>query len=181
VWCARWLFGALAPMPEGAIASTASTVGPRDLARLAAPALAQALTWLGRRQLVHALGATAGRALAALAAGPPWGRELLVEAAAVAALGEGADARLGARRLVLARAGGLARSEELAPLRLGARAIAATVAAYGDLAAQLAQRLPRPVGLALADELAGDHGPAVAAIELAAAIRRGVDRGVAPR
>ena len=178
-WCARWLFRELVPMPastttsgSGSIALAAATPSPRDLPRLPAPALAQALAWLGRRQLVHALGATMARELAALAAAPPWGRELLAEAPAVAALGDGAGLRLGPRRAALARATGLTRGEPLAPLRLGARAIAAIVARHGDLAAQLAQRLPRPLGLALAAELAGDHGPPVADVELAAAIRR---------
>lgn len=168
-WCARWLLGGFAPMPTGPIAAAP---GPRDLARLPAPALAQALAWLGRRQLVHALGAGGERALAPLAAAPPWGRELTAEIAAVAALGDDASGRLGPRRVVLARASGLPRGEALAPVRLGARAIAATVAAHADLAAQLAQRLPRAVGLALAAELAGDHGPAIAAVELTAAVRR---------
>ena len=168
-WCARWLFGELVPMPVGAIGAAP---GPRDLARLSAPGLAQALAWLGRRQLAHALGAGHDRGLGPLAGAPPWGRELLIEAAAVASLGDDAQVRLGPRRAVLARASGLARADALAPARLGARAIAATVRAVGDLAAQLAQRLPRPVGLVVAAELIGDHGPAVAADELTAAIRR---------
>lgn len=168
-WCARWLFGDLVPMSTGLIPASP---GPRDLARLPAPALVSALAWLGRRQLVHALGAGLDHALAPLAAVPPWGRELLIEAVAVARMGQLAVARLGTRRGALARTAGLVSRDSLAPMRLGARAIAATVRPLGDLAAQLAQRLPRPIGLILADELAGDHGPAVAAEELTLAIRR---------
>lgn len=168
-WCARWSFAGLVPMPDGPIDAVPR---PRDLARLPAPALARVLALLGRRQLVHALGVERTRELHALAAAPAWGAELAAEVSSVARLGEGAAARLGPRRAAVARATGLRHDEPLAALRLGARALALRVRAIGDLAQQVAQRLPRPVGVVVAGELAGEHGPAVSDDELGEAIRR---------
>lgn len=158
---ARIAFGELVPMRPGPLVS------------LEPGALVRALAILGRRQLAHALGGSASRSIAELAARLSWGRELLAEVASIRGLGIQADARLGGHAAARARIAGLTWTDPLAVVRAGARAIAAHVDGKPDLAAQLAQRLPRPVGTIVLDDLrthaaAGGAGEP----EIAAAVAR---------
>lgn len=164
------------PMPSAGTASVAG--GAVALVALEPGALTRALALLGRRQLAHALAGSAPRSIADLAARLPWGRELLGDVTSIAALGDAAEKRLGRRALAQVRSAGLTWSDPLALPRAGARFIAPAVAAVADLAPQLAQRLPRPVGSVVLDELRAfavepgtDRGGAGDA-EIAAAIAR---------
>jgi hypothetical protein len=164
---ARWFLGGFVAMP-------AHATGAAALAVLEPAALTQALLTIGRRQLAHALAGSPPREVAGLAARLPWGRALVADVAAVTALGDAATDLLGPRRAALARTAGLTWTDPLALPRTGLRAIAPVCAALGDLPRQLAQRLPRPVGLVAETELRGpfarDRGVGVA--EIVAAIAR---------
>lgn len=166
-YLARITFAALVPMRPGPLVS------------LEPDALVRALAILGRRQLAHALGDSSSRSIAELAARLPWGRELLADVASLRGLGIQADGRLGARGAARARIAGLTWTDPLALVRAGARAIAHHVGGVPDLAAQLAQRLPRPVGTVVLDDLR-THAAAAGAgePEIAAAVARVT---VAPR
>ena len=171
VWLAQRCLGHLAPMPEpGAARSLA------ELPRLTARALSRTLIAIGRRQLAHAIAGASPLEQAAVARRLPWGSELGGEVAAVKTLGERAAAELGSRRAAAARTAGLTWTDPLAALAVGARAIAPAVRRIDELDRQLAQRLPRPVGLTVLAALTGpfaDGGDAVGAGE----IRRAIDHG----
>lgn|GEM_PF-3363599 len=158
-WLARWFLGALVPMPP---TGPATTVG--ELPGLPTRILVRTLDALGRRQLAHAAGGASVAELAGLAARLPWGRTLAGEIAAVRSLGEDAVGQLGTRTAALRRTAALAWHEPTAPLLAGVRAIAPAV--RGDVGAQLAQRLPRVLGLLALVELRGFGAapPVVAAV-----------------
>jgi hypothetical protein len=147
-WLARWFLGALVPMPSPGPATCVD-----ELPRLPARALARTLDAIGRRQLAHAIAPATPAEHATLAARLPWGRALSGEIAAVRSLGDAAVAQLGRRTSALQRTADLAWPDAIAPLLAGARAIAPSV--HGDLAAQIAQRLPHPIGVRVLAELTG--------------------------
>ncbi len=167
---ARAYLGDLVPMPDPVAPGSAAVA----LVALDPALLARALSLLGRRLLAHALGAGSPRVVAELAARLPWGKELVVDLAALSALGDAAEARLGRRKSALARTAGLSWSEPLALPRAGLRAIAPVVDRVPDLARQLAQRLPRPAGVVALAELRAFVEPADGAgeAEIARAIAR---------
>ncbi|MEZ4400078.1 MAG: hypothetical protein R3B06_08670 [Kofleriaceae bacterium] len=175
---ARWLaartLGHLAPMPTPGPAITVD-----DLPRLSARALARVLVIVGRRQLAAALAQATVAEHAAAARQLAWGVEFLREVAEVRA-DPAAVASLGGRRAAAARTAGLAWTDPLAAAQAGARALASTVRGRGDLARQVAQRLPRPLGTAVAEALTGRFARDGAPLA-AAEIRRAIERGsVAP-
>ncbi len=149
----RVAYGERVPMlsPSNAAASG----GAVALVALEPGALTRALAILGRRQLAHALVGGAARSIAEMAARLPWGKELLADVASITGLREAAEGRLGARAVARVRCSGLTWSDPLSLPRAGTRAIAPAVSSVADLAEQLAQRLPRPVGAVLLAELRG--------------------------
>lgn len=169
-WLARRYLGHLAPMPTPGPAR-----GLDDLPRLTARALARTLAALGRRQLAHALADRGATEQAAVANRLPWGRELAGEIVAVRALGAGADAMLGSRRSAAARAAGLRWTDADATATAGARAIAPRVGPV--LAAQLAQRLPMTLGLAVRAVVTGPFARTPVDAVAAAEIQRAIDHG----
>lgn len=158
-WLARWFLGGLVPMPVGE-AGRGDAVD--DLPRLGAAAIVRVLDAIGRRQLAHAIADASRAEHVALAARLPWGRTLDGELAAVRSLGGAVAAQLGARRSAAARTSGLAWTDAATPMRAGLRAIAPLVRDRGDLAAQLAQRLPRAIGVTALAELRGPFASAPA-------------------
>jgi hypothetical protein len=147
-WLRRRVLGGLVAMPDGAL-----PVGrpPRveELPVLEPARLVAAFESVGRRRLALALQAAGPAALAALAGrlGPPHGR-LLLEVARRP--GSREEIRVAVKDLAELVAGDAA----LLLFRAGARTVApGLVAAGGDLACQLAQRLPRDRGLLLLDEV----------------------------
>ena len=169
-WLARRHLGHLTAMPAPGPAR-----GLDELPRLAARALARTLAALGRRQLAHALADRGATEQAAVASRLPWGRELAGEIAAVRALGAGADAMLGSRRSAAARAAGLRWTDADAAATAGARALAPQIGAV--LAAQLAQRLPMTLGLAVRAVVTGPFARAPVDAVAAAEIQRAIDHG----
>lgn len=168
---ARWFLGGLVSMRESNGTALERLLG------LEASVLTQVLATLGRRQLAHAVLGASPPEVAIMAARMPQGRELIVEVGAVARLGERADARLGRRRSAVARTAGVAWTEPLALVRVGMRGLAPRCVDHGDLALEIAQRLPRPIGQVAALELRGpfaiEPDDGVSEVEIAAAIARG--------
>jgi len=151
VWLARWATATIPPMP----AVTAARVTSIDTAtRVDAATLTRWLEDTGADQLALALGAAGGRAvaLAARVVG-----ERLTAAAARIALAPRLGA-LGPTRVAIERCRVVL--DERALARIGARAVAPYVDRLARL--QLAHRLPRPLGLAIAGELAASAGAAAA-------------------
>lgn len=151
-WLARWFLAELVAMPAPGPASAAG-----ELARLAPRALARTLDALGRRQLAHAIAGAPPAQQASFGARVPWAAALAAELAAVRALGTAAaEAALGRRTAALGRTADLAWDQPTAAAIAGARAIAGVL--DGDCARQIAQRLPRAIGLTLLPALRGDGG-----------------------
>jgi len=164
-WVDRTIAGALVAMPAGEVGRLTT---PVDLARARPDWLALRLERLGLRQLAHATSGAERVELAALAArlGFLRGKAYVEAIAKVRELGDGAAARLGPRRAAQSRCDGVALARDrLGFFTIGARAIAPHVAtAGGDLAQQLAQRLPRAPGRRALDELrAWAHEPLASA------------------
>jgi hypothetical protein len=146
-WLRRRLLGHLVAMPTEDPSSAPSRASQLPL--MESSRLEAALERIGRARLALALTPAGPEAVAALAArlGPPHGRALIE------------DARRSAPRATVRQA-----LEELSDLiagdaslllfRAGARTIAPVLRAEaGDLARQVAQRLPRPRGLVLLAEV----------------------------
>lgn len=170
-WLARRTLGHLVAMPPPGPA-----VGLERLPRLTGRGLARTLSVLGRRQLAHAVGGATAAELTALAARLPWGGDLGGEVAAVRGLGAAATGELGSRRSAAARTRGLPWHTPGAAVTAGARALAPAIAGR-PLAWQLAQRLPRPIGLEVLAELTGPFARAPADGVGAAELERAIDRG----
>jgi hypothetical protein len=154
LWLRRRFLGQLVPMPEGEPPADRPPQA-RELPLLAAPRLVAAFEIAGRRRLALALSAAGSGAAAALAArlGAEHGRALVEDVARPAAKEE---VRAAVRELADLVAGDVA----LLLFRAGARSVApALLAAGGDVARQLAQRLPRGRGLVLLDEVARVKAP----------------------
>jgi len=150
VWLARWATATIPPMP----AVTAARVTSADAAtRVDAATLERWLEDTGADQLALALGAAGGQAVARAARILG---ERLTAAAARIALAPRLGA-LGPTRAAIERCRVVL--DERALLRLGARAIAPHVARLARL--QSAHRLPRPLGLVVAGELATSAGSPV--------------------
>lgn len=169
---ARRALGHLVAMP-----ALGPARGAVELPRLNGRALARTLAVLGRRQLAHALAAAAPDELAALARRLPWGGELTAEVVAVRSLGAAVDDELGSRRSAARRTQGLTWREPGAAVTAGARALAPRLVAAPEVVAQLAQRLPRPIGLAVAAELTGPFARSPADGVSDGELRRAIDRG----
>jgi len=154
VWADRLAFGALVAMPTGPVEQI---TGASDLPHARADWLTIRLERVGLRQLAHATAAAPKPELAALAARLGARGTAFVDAVArIVEQGDAAAAAaLGPRRAAVARCAGLRVAEDrLAFLALGARAVAPHVAAAGgDVAWQLAQRLPRIPGERVLEEL----------------------------
>jgi hypothetical protein len=94
----------------------------------------------------------------------------------VRGLGAAATGELGSRRSAAARTRGLPWHTPGAAVTAGARALAPVIAGR-PLAWQLAQRLPRPIGLEVLAELTGPFARAPADGVGAAELERAIDRG----
>jgi hypothetical protein len=150
-WLARWATATIPPMP----AITATRVTSVDAAtRVPASTLSAWLEDTGADQLALALGAAGGGAVAA-AARVVGDRLLAAEARIVLAPRAGA---LGPPRAAIARC--RVTLDDRALAQIGARAVAPHVDRLARL--RIMHRLPRPLGLAIADELAAAAGLAVA-------------------
>jgi hypothetical protein len=162
VWAERRAFGHLVAMPAAAAEQVASAA---ELPHARADWLIHRLERLGLRQLAHAVAVAPRPELAALAARLGARGKPFVEAIGrILELGDAAAGVLGPRRAAVARCAGLRVGDDaMALLAIGARAIAPHVAAAGgDVARQIAQRLPRAPGERVLAELEGWAGAAVA-------------------
>jgi hypothetical protein len=167
VWLVRWACAGLPPLPP------ADAVGPpssiEEAVRLRADALAAWLAEVGADQLALALGAAGSTAGAeAVAAAARIVGERLPRAASRVAAAPRAGA-LGPARAAIARC--RVPLDDRALLVIGARAIAPHT---GPLSRrQLAARLPRPLGLSIADALEAfarapvEHAPSWRALSAA--------------
>jgi len=147
VWLVRWACAGLPPMPAADLAGPPTSID--DAVRLRADDLAAWLAEVGADQLALAAGAAGPAATAALAGATRIVGERLPRAVARIGLPPRAGA-LGPVRAAIARCR-VSLDDHALPV-IGARSIAP----YADLLArrQLAARLPRPLGLAVADALA---------------------------
>lgn len=146
-WLARWATAAIPPMPAsqpGPVTSVETAI------RVDAATLDRWLTDVGADQLAFALGVAGGGAV--VAAARVVGDRLRAAAARIGAAPRAGA--LGPARAVIARCRGAL--DDHALVRIGARAIAPYVDRLARL--QLAHRLPRPVGLIVAEELAAAAG-----------------------
>jgi hypothetical protein len=153
VWLERWAHGALVAMPpplDGPLA------GAADLPRARPDWLTLRLERIGLYQLAHATASAPAAAIAELAARLGLRGKAFVEAIQrIRKLGDDAPARFGPRRAAQVRCDRLdLANDRLVFMAVGARALAPHVAEVGgDLARQLAQRLPREPGLRVLAEL----------------------------
>lgn len=151
VWLARWATATIPPMS----AVTAARVTSVETAtRVDAATLERWLEEVGADQLALAL--TAAGAGAVAAAARIVGDRLTAAAGRIAAPPRAGA--LGPTRAAIERC--RVALDERAPLRIGARAIAPHVDRLARL--QIAHRLPRPVGLVVAEALAAAAGAPVA-------------------
>jgi hypothetical protein len=151
VWAERRAFASLRGMPAGGADRIHRA---EDLAHARADALVLRLERAGVRQLAHATASAPEAELAALAQRlGARGRVFVEMARRVRELGDAAVSRLGPRRAAQARCAGVAvATDPHGFVAIGARALAPHVA-RGDLAWQLAQRLPIDVGRRVLAEL----------------------------
>jgi SWI/SNF-related matrix-associated actin-dependent regulator 1 of chromatin subfamily A len=147
VWLVRWACAGLPPLPAADATGAPSSI--EHAARLRGDDLAAWLAEVGADQLALALGAAGAAGAEAIAAAARVVGARLVRAAARIAAAPRSGA-LGPARAVIARC--RIPLDDRALLVIGARAIAPHA---GPLSRrQLAVRLPRPLGLAVADALA---------------------------
>ena len=153
VWLERRAYGAIAPIP---LPDEGAPLSPATLAHRPPGWIEEALRRAGLRTLAHAVADTPRVAVAAVAARlGAEGPELVAAVAAIAA-GDGVAAGLGSRRAAVRRVAGVAvGADPLALVAIGARALAPHLT---EVALQVAQRLPRAIGLRVLDEIAAFGG-----------------------
>jgi hypothetical protein len=145
----RRVLGGFVAMPRG----RGSPITPESLAAEPPDWLAAQLERAGLHQLAHAAAGEPRAAIAAIAAQLGARGARFVDAVARVAGAADAAAWFGPRRAAIARASGAALAHDpLAVHAIGARAFAPHL--VGDAPRQLAQRLPRGLGLRVAAEVA---------------------------
>lgn len=150
-WLARWATAAIPPMP----AITAARVTSLDAAtQVDAATLAAWLEDTGADQLALALGAAGGGAV--VAAARVVGARLVAAASRIGVAPR--TGALGPPRAAIARC--RVTLDDRALARIGARAIAPFIDPVARL--RIVHRLPRPLGLAIGDELAAAARDAIA-------------------